>query len=351
MKLSLLCDGLYKYGDVVLEDKINPSDIYNFYAIIGSLPRNEWKHFAWLFKQIYKNLMEESWRAIQSRVLNSVIDYIVRWDDNAAIALVDLEHWKSNGGSPKVWREVREILNPFLHNKIIDGKTLLMYSNEDAAKNLLDQKMRILTSDELESLFNLIPKTSWTLSTDGRWYKNKQLLDKIRDSEPRLITDIAHAVDLMIQMLHHNASFLEHTTSNYRDALKAVNAKFNASDPSQYWMYVDDYIKPMINKIRRAIGIPIILQSKVDRPKLFAPARRTNKYELIDIDDDINPDVNSSINVIRNLVDKFMNNEIDTKTLEQELDKMTDDPILHGLGEGDPRSIARRLIHKAKFGD
>jgi hypothetical protein len=45
MKLSLLCDGIVRLGVVIYEGKINSSNIYDFYAIIGGLPRKEWGQF------------------------------------------------------------------------------------------------------------------------------------------------------------------------------------------------------------------------------------------------------------------------------------------------------------------
>jgi hypothetical protein len=330
-----------------MENKIDSSDIYNFYAVIGSLPQNQWYHFMWLFKRMYNNLMDESYSAIQKRVLGDVAIGRINIEGQPHPIFLNLDEWTSKGGSPKVWRDLYKLLRPFIDVVVVDRHELMTVRYMGGKIHNEIDKMRKLTPDELGSLFNLI-EDSWTLSKDGRWYKNKNQLDAIVDSKPREPREVAHAVDLMIQMSHHNASFLEHTASNYRDSLKAVNAKFNASDASQYWDFVDDYVKASINKIRRTISLPIILQSKVSRQKLFAPARKNQEYKPEDIDDDINHDAKAAVDKVRNLVDMQNRGKID----KDEFDRMIQDlgvEFKKHPGLESPLDVSRRLMHKAKW--
>jgi hypothetical protein len=282
MRLSLLCDGIIRFQRLIVEGKINSSDIYDFYAVIGSLPRKEWWQFTWLFKELYYKLMEQSWRAVQGRVVGNVIIEapLQPWTNpNNLWTLVDLDKWVEQGGSPKTWKIIFEVAKSLPVVKEIDGKFIIKERNMNKFADQLDNALPLLSVDHIENLFDF-DNLGGTTSPRGIWYNNLHLLDDIRESKPRTPPEFAHAIDKMVQMMHHCSLMLKYTASDFKKSVDAVNAKFNASDPSEYWIYVDDYIRRTINKIRRKeLGLDIILPKKVNKKKLFAQKQNEDEGE------------------------------------------------------------------------
>jgi hypothetical protein len=282
MKLSLLCDGIIRSQRLIAEGKINSSDIYNFYAVIGSLPRREWGQFMWLFKEFYSNLMVQSWRVVQGRVIGNVIIQAPSnaWGnpDNLWI-LTSLEEWVDQGGLPRTWQTIHDIAKRLPGVKEIKGKFVIKERNMKRFITQLDDTLPLLSVDQVENLFDF-DDLGGTTSPRGIWYQNLHFLDDIREGKPRTPPELAHAIDKMVQMMHHNSMFLKYTASDFKKSLDAVNAKFNASDPSEYWVYVDDYIRRTINRIRRKeLGMDIILPTKTSKKKLFAQKSDKDRFE------------------------------------------------------------------------
>ncbi|MFA5767621.1 MAG: hypothetical protein WC919_06890, partial [Candidatus Paceibacterota bacterium] len=296
MKLSLLCDGIIRFQRLIAEGKINSSDIYNFYAVIGGLPRKEWGQFLWLFKEFYNNLMAQSWRAVQGRVIigssfgpEGKGDYWV---------MSDLDEWVRQGGDPRMWRTIYDTAKDLPSVKEIDGKLVVRNGNKITNKFVdeLESRLPLFSVDQVEHVFDF-DDLGGTTSHRGIWYQNLHFLDGIRETKPRTPAELAHAIDKMVQMMHHNSMFLAYTSSDFKKSVDAVNAKFNASGPSEYWVYVDDYIRRTINKIRRKeLGIDIILPTKISKKKLFAQKPNRDRFdEMPDSPEDNMMQVDASV--------------------------------------------------------
>ncbi|MCK9558040.1 MAG: hypothetical protein M0R50_08390 [Candidatus Cloacimonetes bacterium] len=193
--------------------------------------------------------------------------------------LVGLDKWVSQEGSPAMWKTIYDIAKGLPEVKKISDKLVVGERNIEKFSDKLNSKLPLFSAEQVANLFDF-DDLGGTTSSRGIWYKNLFFLNNIRESNPRTPAELAHAIDKMVQMMHHNSMFLIYTSSDFKKSLDAVNAKFNASDPSEYWVYVDDYIRRSINKIRRKeLGIDIILPTKVSKKKLFAHKSDEDRWD------------------------------------------------------------------------
>ena len=114
----------------------------------------------------------------------------------------------------------------------------------------------------------------------GAWHHIWLQFKKLRgDLTGRNIKRKIIAIDTIFSLSHHNGNLAELLTGDYphhpptiADMSRinaALNAKFNAKTPADYWDMVSNRVRIQINQLRRGHGLPMFHFNSDRNPEIF----------------------------------------------------------------------------------
>ncbi len=243
--LRRLADSLKKSVSREVNEDITVQEIYDFYAILGSLTDDFFKDEIDSFSsKIYSTFNS----AVRRRTLSAFMQY----------PQPTKEDWINKGGPEKVWEDLNEISERF---GFADDNAY-----DDLAK-VADQ----FSEKEVDQIFNYVSKSGGfiVMRANGIWHNLWCTLKGLnKDLIGSNISKKILAIDHLLGMTHHAGSILERVGE--KGAEQALNAKFNARTPADFWDEVSPSLRTQINKIRRSeLQLPIITLNEERNPKIF----------------------------------------------------------------------------------
>lgn len=250
-------EDIHSNNGLLLE--INHNELAEFYAIVGSDVNLE--DFRLEIQKLFSKLMSDFWTVLVMRFVSSLFEY---W-------FVDRRNIN------------REELKIQLNNKFDDEfiDRLMFYvrhypKNDEDNKAFATQIAKFYTVDDLLKITEY-NQTSPTLTCNKTW---KGLLDIY--NKYYQVTNLSlmiEAIDVIIGLSHHSGQLLEYLADSHEDISnleKLINAKFNGKNLSYFFKDIPEKTRILVNKKRRDLGLPLIIQQDKVPSNLYT----TNRHEI-----------------------------------------------------------------------
>ncbi len=256
---------------------IKNQEIYDFYAIVGSLTQD-----------YFEDYIDDLAVKIDVEFRNVIIDN-VDGGFRGTFGVPSLNQWQSWGGSKLLYDKLYKAYDVELYdvqnlpNRIQYRYDTKQFSLEDFVGDIQNYEVDLsdldLSDDEVDQLYSILRKRPDQAFRTGQtwgktWEDFKKYSKRLYDSD---ISKKVVAIDSILGLAHHNGSLLDYVgeiteISGIREQIgeQALNAKFNARTPADFWDKVSPQLCIEINKIRRSeLQLPIITFNEERSSDLF----------------------------------------------------------------------------------
>jgi len=259
---------LYRLANLLVSSgKITNQDIYDFYAISGSLTQ---EYFEPEINSFALKIYDVFLYTFQHHPVRSFI---------GGDGVPSLEYWEDLGGSVSLYQKLYKEAGVRLYNS---EKPLYEQPEDvDLSKFVgcgdLDLNSLDLSFSEIDELYEVLDKRDDVKpffrgqQNKGQW---KRSWDMFKQNKPKLLGSNLDAkisaIDRVLGLVHHNKETLLEYINMEETSWEALNAKFNAKTPADFWDKVSPNLSREINKIRRSeLSLPIITFNKERESEIF----------------------------------------------------------------------------------
>jgi len=256
----------------LLVEWISAHNIYDFYAIAGAEAYDKGisEYFEPEINQLAQDLAFQFHRQIGARVMLQVEDIDV---------FPDKDFWIASGGLASSWDK---LFKAYKREGVIPGGKsdrtklpgyIFRYPNGDVnewagTQESIADELSVEDIDSIWKVYRATEKVRYggtVTSASGVWYTMWNNYKKIL---PHLLRGTVQqkiiAIDKLFGTTHHDGSVLAYMVKPgetglpsepaAEEVLQALNAKFNAETPSDFWDLVGENIRIRINQLLRSHG-------------------------------------------------------------------------------------------------
>jgi len=266
--MKRIIKSLRKLAAILKTADISAQEIYDFYAIIGSLTED-------YFKDFISDFADKIYAEFHRVLVNHPVQAFTGGNQGTP----SLKKWKQWGGSESLYDKLLdafeielydlENLPPVVNRKEVEAGNFIGKTKRFSDTKLSDLN---LSDSEITEMYEVLGKRKDTWFTGGGTWKNAwERFQKYADAlfSSSLDKQIP-AVDSVLGITHHSGPLLDHLAKDKSAVRSALNAKFNAKTPADFWDKVSPKLREQINKIRRSeLSLPIITFEKERDPKIF----------------------------------------------------------------------------------
>lgn len=280
----------------ILYEDINSQTIYDFYAILGS--------------GVDPNLFGDFLRPIANEVLEAIRKQVVIRFHNPYLSPYA---WKEAEAEPKL-QKVYHDMGDFEPDK---SKYFVQPSDDIDTTDLSGEWYERLRDAGIS--FERIMRSLFLSQKLAREKLNridfagetwKSLYEASKEDHKDLKSKLIQ-IDTIFGLSHHGGSILDYIIEVPKDydakihgrsivnAMQALNAKYNAKNPSEYWDKVSSSIRRRINHARRENSLPFITFDKNRATDIFYDSHHVDSNTYLNIE------MEETFDIIRSISNEF----------------------------------------------
>ncbi len=264
----------------VITEDIRNQEIYDFYAIVGSFVH-----------EYFEDFIDATATTIYHEFKKALAKASLAGFTGGTCGVPTLEKWQSWGGDPTLYDKLMDFYGDRITPK--DKASWRKCDEADFVGAIYltgEEGTDVLDNQEITNLYQVVDaRGDMSFFGGGTWSGTwKDFLKHAKNLNHQDLNKRVSAIDHIFGLAHHNGLLIDYAGEKKgRQPIgsRALNAKFNARTPADFWDKVSPHIRAQINHLRRSEkSLPVMRFNAEREENLFTYDHRKEEAERKNIE-------------------------------------------------------------------